>query len=74
MLERPRYPGLTILVVFPARLCVYHAGTPRVTFLACLKLSTLFIFAFFGFVVTPAFYEQEGLGATTMRSKCPRPG
>ncbi|KAI0396510.1 hypothetical protein F5Y17DRAFT_419369 [Xylariaceae sp. FL0594] len=53
---------------FPARLCVYHAGTGRITFLSCLKLSTLFIFAFFGFVITPAHYEKEGFSSTTQRT------
>ncbi|KAI1262807.1 hypothetical protein F5Y18DRAFT_144638 [Xylariaceae sp. FL1019] len=50
------------------RICVYHAGTGRTTFLACLKLSTVFIFAFFGFVVTPAYYEKEGLSVTVART------
>ncbi|KAI0384285.1 hypothetical protein F5Y04DRAFT_239507 [Hypomontagnella monticulosa] len=53
---------------FPERLCVYHAGTGRITFLACLKLSTLFIFVFYGFVVTPAYFNQEGLSATVLRT------
>ncbi|KAH8158279.1 hypothetical protein CIB48_g9966 [Xylaria polymorpha] len=52
---------------FHPKLCVYHAGTGRITFLACLKLSTLFIFAFFGFVVTPAYYKKEGLSPTVVR-------
>ncbi|KAI6083543.1 hypothetical protein F4821DRAFT_262793 [Hypoxylon rubiginosum] len=53
---------------FPERICVYHAGTGRITFLACLKISTLFIFVFFGFVVTPAYYEKEGLSPTVLRT------
>ncbi|KAI0020742.1 hypothetical protein F4780DRAFT_740642 [Xylariomycetidae sp. FL0641] len=44
---------------FPERLCVYHAGTGRVTFLACLKVTTLFVFSFV-FVVTPFRFEQQG--------------
>ncbi|KAI1334103.1 hypothetical protein F5Y15DRAFT_313405 [Xylariaceae sp. FL0016] len=59
--SKPRY-------AYPERLCVYHAGTGRVTFLACLKLSTLFIFVFFGFVVTPAYYQKEGLSLTVART------
>ncbi|CAJ2500212.1 Uu.00g030650.m01.CDS01 [Anthostomella pinea] len=55
-------------LAYPERLCVYHAGTGRVTFLACLKLSTLFIFAFFGFVVTPSYFEREGLSTTVART------
>lgn len=53
---------------YPERLCVYHAGTGRITFLACLKISTLFIFVFFGFVVTPAYFEKEGLSPTVLRT------
>ncbi|KAI0474049.1 hypothetical protein GGR56DRAFT_650101 [Xylariaceae sp. FL0804] len=48
-------------LAYPPRLCVYHAGTGRVTFLACLKLSTLMIFIFFGFIATPAYYQKEGI-------------
>lgn len=55
--------------MYPERLCIYHAGTGRVTFLACLKLSTIFVFAFFGFVVTPTYIEKTGWGDTTLRSK-----
>ncbi|OAA63721.1 hypothetical protein SPI_03884 [Niveomyces insectorum RCEF 264] len=40
---------------FPERLLVYHAGTPRTTFLACLKVTTLFGLAFFTFLVAPAY-------------------
>ncbi|KAI0844141.1 hypothetical protein F5Y00DRAFT_249443 [Daldinia vernicosa] len=53
---------------YPENLCVYHAGTGRTTFLACLKISTLFIFAFFGFVVTPAYFDREGLSPTVLRT------
>ncbi|KAI1167044.1 hypothetical protein F5B18DRAFT_603519 [Nemania serpens] len=54
--------------VYGPNLCIYHAGTGRITFLACLKLSTLFIFVFFGFVVTPAYYKKEGLSLTVART------
>ncbi|KAI1647144.1 uncharacterized protein F4817DRAFT_316236 [Daldinia loculata] len=53
---------------YPENLCVYHAGTGRITFLACLKISTLFIFAFFGFVVTPTYFNREGLSPTVLRT------
>ncbi|XXH05466.1 hypothetical protein Hte_011893 [Hypoxylon texense] len=56
-------------IAYPERLCVYHAGTGRITFLACLKISTLFIFVFFGFVVTPAYFDKEGLSPTVFRSQ-----
>ncbi|GAW21104.1 hypothetical protein ANO14919_106210 [Xylariales sp. No.14919] len=61
-------PGPAPKPLLPARFCLYHAGTIRVTFLACLKLSTLFLFVFFGFVVTPAYYEKEGLSPTVART------
>ncbi|KAI0548434.1 hypothetical protein F4679DRAFT_585605 [Xylaria curta] len=61
---KPSTPNYT----YPSNLCVYHAGTGRITFLASLKLSTLFIFAFFGFVVTPAYYSSEGLSPTVVRT------
>ncbi|CAK7209942.1 hypothetical protein SEUCBS140593_000654 [Sporothrix eucalyptigena] len=41
--------------LFPERLLIYHAGTPRTTFLACLKVTTLFGLAFFTFLVAPAY-------------------
>ncbi|KAI1414062.1 hypothetical protein F5Y13DRAFT_21536 [Hypoxylon sp. FL1857] len=53
---------------YPEKLCIYHAGTGRITFLACLKISTLFIFAFFGFVVTPTYFDKEGLSPTVLRT------
>lgn len=39
----------------PERLLIYHAGTGRTTFLACLKVTTLFGLAFFTFLVAPAY-------------------
>ncbi|KAI1855657.1 hypothetical protein JX266_000522 [Neoarthrinium moseri] len=54
--------------VYPERLCIYHAGVTRITFLACVKLSTIFIFVFFTFVVTPKYYEKEGWSPTTIRT------
>ncbi|KAI1358987.1 hypothetical protein F5Y08DRAFT_320681 [Xylaria arbuscula] len=47
---------------------LYHAGTFKITLIAWMKLSTLFIFAFFGFIVTPAYYEKEGLSPTVIRT------
>lgn len=41
--------------IVPERLLIYHAGTPRTTFLACLKVTTLFGLAFFTFLVAPAY-------------------
>lgn len=45
--------------VFPERLLIYHAGTGRTTFLAALKMTTVFVFGFFGFIVTPAYLSAE---------------
>lgn len=57
------------LLAFGPSLCVYHAGTGRTAFLACLKVSTLFILAFFGFLVTPNYFEKEGLSLNVVRCK-----
>jgi hypothetical protein len=38
---------------------IYHAGTGRTTFIACLKLTTIFVFVFFGLVVTPAYLKSD---------------
>lgn len=49
---------------------IYHAGTGKTTFLACLKLTTIFTFAFFGLVATPAYISaDEPIKAGG--SKCP---
>ncbi|KAM3064925.1 hypothetical protein ACMFMG_011247 [Clarireedia jacksonii] len=45
---------------YPTRLLIYHSGTGRTVFLGCLKVTTIFIFAFFTLVVAPAhFYAEE---------------
>ncbi|KAI2603777.1 uncharacterized protein GGS25DRAFT_505421 [Hypoxylon fragiforme] len=53
---------------YSERFCLYHAGTPRITFLGYLKLSTIFLFVFFGLVVTPAYYDKEGFSLTVLRT------
>ncbi|KAH9892134.1 hypothetical protein F4778DRAFT_750973 [Xylariomycetidae sp. FL2044] len=53
---------------YPEKLCVYHAGTGRITFLSCLKYSTLCIFIFFGFIVTPPYFKKEGPSLTVLRT------
>jgi hypothetical protein len=40
--------------VYPARLLVYHAGTGRTVFIGCLKVTTIFLVAFFGLIAAPA--------------------
>ncbi|KAL2158031.1 hypothetical protein VTH06DRAFT_4841 [Thermothelomyces fergusii] len=40
---------------YPERLLIYHAGTGKTTFLACLKLTTLFVFGFFDMIVVPIY-------------------
>ncbi|KAL5327655.1 hypothetical protein ACEPPN_005356 [Leptodophora sp. 'Broadleaf-Isolate-01'] len=45
---------------FPERLIIYHAGTGRTVFLGCLKVTTIFICAFFCAVMAPThFYSEE---------------
>ncbi|PQE06242.1 4-coumarate- ligase 2 protein [Rutstroemia sp. NJR-2017a BBW] len=47
-------------IAYPIRLLIYHSGTGRTVFLGCLKVTTIFIFAFFSLVVAPAhFYADE---------------
>src|SRR4051812_21283042 len=49
-----------IQIAYPTRLLIYHSGTGRTVFLGCLKVTTIFIFAFFSLVVAPAhFYAEE---------------
>ncbi|KAM3515435.1 hypothetical protein MY11210_000997 [Beauveria gryllotalpidicola] len=43
----------------PERLLIYHAGTGRTTFLAMLKVTTLFIGAFFCFVAVPSYIAAD---------------
>ncbi|KAH6609429.1 hypothetical protein Trco_002775 [Trichoderma cornu-damae] len=43
----------------PERLLIYHAGTGRITFLAMVKVTTLFLGAFFTFVVVPGYVKAE---------------
>ncbi|KAF7559316.1 hypothetical protein G7046_g4837 [Stylonectria norvegica] len=43
----------------PERLIIYHAGTGRTTFLAMIKITTLFMGAFFCFLVVPGYYKAE---------------
>ncbi|KAH7156557.1 hypothetical protein EDB81DRAFT_757004 [Dactylonectria macrodidyma] len=44
---------------FPERLIIYHAGTGRTTFLAMVKVTTLFMGAFFCLVIAPAYIKDE---------------
>lgn len=48
-------PLLITCLVYPENLVIYHAGTARTTFLACLKLSTIFVFLFFNVIVVPNY-------------------
>lgn len=50
---------LTISAALPERLIIYHAGTGRTTFLAMVKVTTLFIGCFFCFVVAPGYIKAE---------------
>lgn len=51
--------SLTTWPAYPENLVIYHAGTGRTTFIACLKLTTIFVFVFFGLVVTPAYLKSD---------------
>lgn len=53
---------------YPETLQLFHAGVSRITFLACVKLSTILLSAFFLFVVTPGYHAKEGWSATTIRT------
>ena len=48
-----------VLAEIPERLIIYHAGTGRTTFLAMLKLTSIFIGAFFTFVVVPGYVKSD---------------
>ncbi|KAK2676476.1 hypothetical protein RAB80_008662 [Fusarium oxysporum f. sp. vasinfectum] len=43
----------------PEKLIIYHAGTGRITFMAMLKITTLFLGAFFCCVVAPSYIKAE---------------
>ncbi|ATY63369.1 Thioredoxin-like fold [Cordyceps militaris] len=43
----------------PERLLIYHAGTGRTTFLAMLKVTTLFIGVFFCCVAVPSYVQAD---------------
>ncbi|OAQ98116.1 hypothetical protein LLEC1_08203, partial [Akanthomyces lecanii] len=43
----------------PERLLIYHAGTGRTTFLAMLKVTTLFIGAFFCCIAVPSYIQAD---------------
>lgn len=45
--------------ILPECLLVFHAGTGRSVFLGCLKVTTIFIFGFFGLVLAPAHFQSE---------------
>jgi hypothetical protein len=46
---------IKVSIVFPEKLVIYHAGSGRVVFLAFLKLTTIFVCAFFCAVVVPSY-------------------
>ncbi|KFA76482.1 hypothetical protein S40288_06488 [Stachybotrys chartarum IBT 40288] len=41
------------------RLLIFHAGTGRITFLAMVKVTTLFVGVFFCFILVPAYIKNE---------------
>lgn len=56
----------------PERLIIYHAGTGRTTFLAMLKLTSIFIGAFFTFVVVPGYVKSDKPWPETAGGASPR--
>ncbi|KAL8417816.1 hypothetical protein RB594_001445 [Gaeumannomyces avenae] len=50
----------------PARLLIYHGSTARITFLACLRLGTLFICVFFCLAVAPAYLRDPSGGGEAL--------
>ncbi|KAJ9423120.1 thioredoxin-like protein [Fusarium oxysporum] len=59
----PKLSSLTTKVFtsskLPEKLIIYHAGTGRITFMAMLKITTLFLGAFFCCVVAPSYIKAE---------------
>jgi hypothetical protein len=53
--DKPRWH----LVGIPERVLIYHAGTGRTTFLAMIKVTTLFLGAFFTFILVPSYIKAE---------------
>lgn len=49
-----------------ARICVYHAGTFKITFVGCLKVVTLLGFVSISCVFAPMRLVEEGLGANAV--------
>lgn len=52
----------------PERVLIYHAGTGRTTFLAMLKVTTLFIGAFFCCVAIPSYIQADKPIEETVKS------
>lgn len=50
---------LTVPLELPERLIIYHGGTGRTTFMAMLKITTLFLGAFFCGIVAPSYVKAE---------------
>ncbi|KAM4067270.1 hypothetical protein HRG_001250 [Hirsutella rhossiliensis] len=48
------------------RVIIYHAGTGRITFLAMLKLTSIFIGAFFCFIAVPTYIKADKPTAGTV--------
>ena len=43
---------------YPERVLIYHAGTGKNVYIACLKVSTIFLFVFYSVVEAPSFYNH----------------
>ncbi|KAK3945438.1 hypothetical protein QBC46DRAFT_372236 [Diplogelasinospora grovesii] len=51
--------GKTGQLAYPEKLVIFHAGTGKITFLACLKLTTLFSVVFFTAIVAPSYVQSD---------------
>ena len=46
-----------VIAEIAEKLLIYHGGTGRTTFLAMIKVTTLFVSAFFCFAVVPSYVK-----------------
>ena len=45
--------------MLPEKLLIYHAGTGRITFIAMIKVTSLFLGVFLCFVMVPAYITND---------------
>ena len=47
-----------LLLVYPERLLVYHAGTGKTVFIGCLKVTTILLFTASCVILAPMYVED----------------